>query len=363
MTHDSRQVGRGRPVRVRPRRQRTTATSFAAAAVAAGAAALLVDHALADVGRRPARRRRHAPGDGPGRRAPCTATRAATLTVVGITGTNGKTTTTHLLASILRAAGRPTDRDRHAVGRHTTPEAPELQARLAGCRAAGDRAVVMEVSSHALALHRVDGTRFAAAVFTNLGNDHLDLHGTVEEYFRAKARLFTPELVAVGVTNVDDPHGRLLLDAAPIEMVPYSLADADDLVVTADHHALTWRGRARSSVPLGGAFNVANTLAAATTAAALGIEPPTPSSPAWPPPTPCPGASSGSAPPARHDDVVVIVDYAHTPDGLDAGHRSPPAAVDRRPGHRRVRRRRRPRSRQAAADGRRRRRPAPTRSS
>ena len=89
----------------------------------------------------------------------------------------------------------------------------------------------MEVSSHALALHRVDGTRFAAAVFTNLGADHLDLHGTAEEYFRAKARLFTPELAAVGVTNVDDAHGRLLLDAAPIEMVPYSLADAADVVV------------------------------------------------------------------------------------------------------------------------------------
>ena len=156
-------------------------------------------------------------------------------------------------------------------GAHTTPEAPELQARLAGFRADGDRAVVMEVSSHALALHRVDGTRFAAAVFTNLGTDHLDLHGTVEEYFRAKASLFTPELAAVGVTNVDDAHGRLLLDAAPIEMVPYSLADAADVEVTADGHAFTWRGR-RVAVGLGGAFNVVNSLAAATTADVLGVE-------------------------------------------------------------------------------------------
>ena len=128
----------------------------------------------------------------------------------------------------------------------------------------------MEVSSHALALHRVDGTRFAAAVFTNLGTDHLDLHGTPEEYFRAKASLFTPELAAVGVTNVDDAHGRLLLDAAPIEMVPYSLADVADVVVTADHHAFTWRGR-RITVGLGGSFNVANSLAAATTADVLGV--------------------------------------------------------------------------------------------
>ena len=83
----------------------------------------------------------------------------------------------------------------------------------------------MEVSSHALALHRVDGTRFDAAVFTNLGRDHLDLHGTVEEYFQAKALLFQPGRAVVGVVNVDDVHGRLLVDAAPIEMVPFSRAD------------------------------------------------------------------------------------------------------------------------------------------
>ena len=174
----------------------------------------------------------------------------------------------------------------------------------------------MEVSSHALALHRVDGTRFAAAVFTNLGTDHLDLHGTPEEYFRAKARLFTPELAAVGVTNVDDAHGRLLLDAAPIEMVPYSLADAADVVVTADHHELTWRG-ARLVVGLGGAFNVANSLAAATTAAVLGVEPDAIVA-GLAAAGGVPGASSASRPPDRDSaDVVAIVDYAHTPDGLE----------------------------------------------
>ena len=109
-------------------------------------------------------------------------------------------------------------------------------------------------------------------MFTNLGADHLDLHGTPEAYFRAKARLFTPELTAVGVVNVDDAHGRLLFDAAPIEMVPYSLADAADVVVAADHHELTWRGE-RLVVGFGGRFNVANTLAAATTASVLGIAP------------------------------------------------------------------------------------------
>ena len=109
-------------------------------------------------------------------------------------------------------------------------------------------------------------------MFTNLGTDHLDLHGTPEAYFRAKARLFTPEMAAIGVSNADDTHGRLLLDAAPVEMVAYSLADATDLVVGADHHELTWRG-VRLVVGLGGRFNVANTLAAATTAAVLGIAP------------------------------------------------------------------------------------------
>ncbi len=151
----------------------------------------------------------------------------------------------------------------------------------------------MEASSHALALHRVDGTQFAVGVFTNLGTDHLDLHGTPEAYFRAKARLFTPELAAVGVSNADDAHGRLLLDAAPIEMVPYSLADAGDLVVTADHHELTWRG-ARLVVGLGGGFNVANTLAAATTAAVLGLDAGCDRRRAGDGRRRCPAASSGS---------------------------------------------------------------------
>ena len=126
------------------------------------------------------------------------------LTMVGITGTNGKTTTTHLLAAILRAAGQPTGMIGTLSGPHTTPEAPELQARLARFRDDGDVAVVMEVSSHALSLHRVDGTRFAVAVFTNLGTDHLDLHGSVEQYFRAKARLFAPDLAG----RRSDQHRR-----------------------------------------------------------------------------------------------------------------------------------------------------------
>ena len=210
MTHDSRLVEAGGMFAC-VRGEHHDGHDFAPTAVAARATALLVDHELADVGvgQLVVADTRVAIG-------PVAATVSGepsrALRVVGITGTNGKTTTTHLLAAILRAAGLPTTVLGTLSGAKTTPEAPELQQRLAAALDSGSEAVVMEVSSHALALHRVDGTRFAAAVFTNLGTDHLDLHGTVEAYFRAKARLFTPELSAIGVANADDPHGRLLLD-------------------------------------------------------------------------------------------------------------------------------------------------------
>ena len=152
------------------------------------------------------------------------------LTVVGITGTNGKTTTTFLLRSIFEAAGRPTAVLGTLTGPRTTPEAPDLQEWFVAQRDAGIEVVAMEVSSHALVLHRVDATRFAAAVFTNLGTDHLDLHHTAEEYFRAKASLFAPELSAVGVTNVDDAHGRLLFDASPICLLYTSPSPRDGLL-------------------------------------------------------------------------------------------------------------------------------------
>ena len=284
--------------------------THAAAAVAAGAAALLVDHEVAlDVPQVVVDDTRRALG---AIAALVYGTPSGALTIVGITGTNGKTTTSQLLASILRADGRATGVIGTLTGTHTTPEAPELQARLAAARDEGTTAVVMEVSSHALALHRADGTRFAAAVFTNLGTDHLDLHGTIEEYFRAKARLFSPELADIGVSNVDDPHGRLLADAAPIDVVPYSIADADDVHVDASRHAFTWRGR-RMEVPLGGPFNVMNSIAAATTAATLGVGLDAIAD----------GLASVDAVPGRFERVgtttgpTVIVDYAHTPDSLE----------------------------------------------
>ena len=139
----------------------------------------------------------------------------------------------------------------------------------------------MEVSSHALALHRVDGTQFDAVVFTNLGQDHLDLHGSTEEYFRAKARLFDPAFSPLAVINVDDTYGRLLADTLQvnsgrgdddIRVVPISADDLDDLVVDGSSHSYRW-GAIDVTVPIGGHFNVANSHAALVTAVELGVEP------------------------------------------------------------------------------------------
>jgi UDP-N-acetylmuramoyl-L-alanyl-D-glutamate--2,6-diaminopimelate ligase len=233
------------------------------------------------------------------------------LTMVGVTGTNGKTTTTHLIASILTSAGMPTGIIGTLSGVHTTPESPDLQRRLAEMRDAGDTAVAMEVSSHALALRRVAGCSFAVGVFTNLGRDHLDFHGTIERYFAAKAALFTPELCSVGVVNADDVHGRLLIDTATIPTVAFSVDELSDVVVTASGHSYTWRGQS-VSVRMGAHFNVMNSLAAATTAAVLGLDPAVIAE----------GLRDARPVPGRFETIdagqpfAVVVDYAHTPDGL-----------------------------------------------
>jgi UDP-N-acetylmuramoyl-L-alanyl-D-glutamate--2,6-diaminopimelate ligase len=157
----------------------------------------------------------------------------------------------------------------------------------------------------------VDGTRFAVAVFTNLGRDHLDFHGTVERYFAAKARLFEPGLSAVGVVDVDDPHGRLLADAASIPITPFAVDDANDVVVGPISCSFRWRGR-QVRLPLGGRFNVANALAAATAAVAAGIGEDDVVA----------GLAAAKPVPGRFEPVdagqpfTVIVDYAHKPDAL-----------------------------------------------
>jgi UDP-N-acetylmuramoyl-L-alanyl-D-glutamate--2,6-diaminopimelate ligase len=306
--HDSRLVGPGALFCCVPG-GRADGHVFAAAAVEQGAVALLCEHPVG-VGVPELQVASVRAAMGP-ISAEVSGRPSDALAVVGITGTNGKTTTAHLLRSILEAGGWPTDVIGTLTGARTTPEAPELQRELAASLAAGRRAVAMEVSSHALAQHRVDGTTFRVSVFTNLSRDHLDFHGTMADYFKAKALLFEPALSQRAVVNLDDPNGRLLRDAASIPTVGYSLDDATDLVADAHGTTLTWRGT-RLHVPLAGSFNVENALAAATAALELGL--------------PLDAVRAGLAAAgnvAGRFEVVdegqpflVVVDYAHTPDGL-----------------------------------------------
>jgi UDP-N-acetylmuramoyl-L-alanyl-D-glutamate--2,6-diaminopimelate ligase len=150
-----------------------------------------------------------------------------------VTGTNGKTTTCFLMYSVLEAAGlRPAllgtvesrIGGRVAEVKHTTPESIDLQAQFRQMADAGDQSCAMEVSSHALALDRVAGTRFAAAAFTNLTQDHLDFHATMEEYYLAKRRLFENEAWPAAV-NVADPYGRRLVMEAAGPVLSYAADD------------------------------------------------------------------------------------------------------------------------------------------
>ena len=232
------------------------------------------------------------------------------MTMVGVTGTNGKTTVASLLASVLEAAGWRTETIGTLTGTLTTPAPICLQRRLAEWRSAGVEAVVMEVSSHALDQHRVDGICFDAAVLTNLTQDHLDYHGTMEHYFAAKQRLFTPELAARAVVNLADPHGRQLADNPSIPTVGY---DPQHISWSIDGPgmALRWRGE-HIRLPLVGRFNAANALAAAETALLLGVGVPEITA----------GLESAPPVPGRFEMVetgrpfTVIADFAHTPDGL-----------------------------------------------
>lgn len=309
VTLDSRQVRDG-SLFCCVRGERSDGHDFAAAAVEAGATALLVERRLPlDVPQIVVADSRAATGwvaaaahDHP----------SDSLMMIGVTGTNGKTTVSQLVGHVLRTTGRPTEVSGTLSGRFTTPEAPDLQRALAAARDDGVAAVSMEVSSHALALERVAGTHFDVAVFTNLGRDHLDLHGTMERYFAAKARLFEPQLSDVGVVNTDDVHGRLLFDTATISLVPFSIDDASDVEVGPTWHRYTWRGH-RVEVGIGGDFNVMNTLAAATACAVAGLGE-----------AEVAAALSLAAPvPGRFEpvqvgqDFSVLVDYAHTPDGLE----------------------------------------------
>ena len=259
------------------------------------------------------------------------------LLLIGVTGTSGKTTSTYLLESGLRAAGHQTGliggvetrigRDR-LPSSLTTPEAPDLQALFAVMAERGVTAAAMEVSSHSLALGRVGGTSFDVAVFTNLSQDHLDFHPDLEDYFRAKASLFMPPVL--GVINIDDKYGRRLASSALVPITTFSAAGRDE----ADWRAVDVRSGADGStfrvigpggveadvsVGLAGVFNVANALGAvvALVESGVGLEDAVAGIAA------CPGVPGRlERVPASGLDITAFVDYSHKPGAVEAVLRS-----------------------------------------
>ena len=258
---------------------------------------------------------------------------ADSLRLLAVTGTQGKTTTTRLAELALEGAGisaavvgtvgtRVAGEDIKTA--LTTPEAPDLHGLFALMRERGVEACAMEVSSHALVMGRVDGVVFDVAVFTNLGRDHLDFHADMEDYFAAKAQLFTPERSRLGLVNVDDEFGRRLVAESLVETHTYSSegADADwqavDVRLGADGSRFTVVGpagqRIPATVPIAGAFNVSNALAAIAGAGELGFDPLAVAA----------GLARAGGVPGRLErvetgrDFHVVVDYAHKPDAVEA---------------------------------------------
>lgn len=330
VTHDSRNVQPG-ALYVAIRGFRTDGHDYVSQAADRGAVAICVDHDLAtDVPQLVVPSTREALGplaaavwDHPSRN----------FTLIGVTGTNGKTTVTHMIEAITRAAGKRTGLIGTVGARvsggsdgetlripldRTTPEASELQRLFAQMSDAGSEVVVMEVSSHALSLGRVAGTDFALGAFTNLSQDHLDFHQTMEEYFLAKALLF--EMVPVAVVQSDGPWGRRIISRIPATTTVTEVGEggdlsATDVVLKVDRSTFTLRRGIESvpvTLPIAGRFNIDNALIAAGCAGHLGI--------------PLDAIAAGLATlepvPGRFEHVPsaagfdIVVDYAHTPDGV-----------------------------------------------
>ncbi len=329
VTHDSRQVASG-TIFVALKGQKADGAFFASGAVDAGAAAVVAE--------------RSAPSPVPVPWIVVPDARLALallaaeffghpsrqMTVIGITGTNGKTTTSYVLTAIFEAAGMTCGLlgpvkyrigDREVEATRTTPEAPELQGLMREMVSAGCGVCIMEVSSHALALRRADGIRFAAGVFTNLTRDHLDFHSGMDEYFAAKRRLF--EMLpadAPAIVNVDDPRGAALAEMAG-RPVTYGIARSADVMPGPLSFSLAGlefdirlpQGVARVRSTLVGRPNVYNILAASATATALGlpldaVERGLERLPG------VPGRFELASNPS--DGITVVVDYAHTDDAL-----------------------------------------------
>jgi len=325
LAYDSRDVGEGTLFFCVPG-EKVDGHRFAPAAVEAGAAALVVEREL------------HLPvaqvvvEDARAAMAPLAARfwgqPTEELKVAGITGTNGKTTTALLLREIAEAAGIRCGllgTVKQVVGgveeevERTTPEAIDLQATFRRMLAGGDRACAMEVSSHALALHRCDAIRFEVALFTNLTQDHLDFHNDMEDYFQSKRALFASGPGA-SVVNIDDPYGQRLADEFDCLTFSTGGGEADFAAqgVSFDASGATFvvsgpEGETPVKTALPGDFNVANALGAFAAATVFGIDPEAAAA----------GLAAAGRAPGRFEPVdegqefAVLVDYAHTPDSLE----------------------------------------------
>lgn len=254
------------------------------------------------------------------------------MTIIGVTGTNGKTTTTFILKSLLETRGEPIGligTTGNYIGNEvvptafTTPEAPELCALFARMRDAGICTVVMEVSSHGLALDRVAGVEFSGALFTNLTQDHLDFHASMDEYAQVKKSLFDGlSATAVAIANGDDPHGRVMLRDTAARLVLFGRATDNDIRIDNEHFLLASteftlavgdNEHLRITIPLIGRFNVENAAACAAyclatgwTARELGSALQT-----------ARGARGRMERIVLSNGAVAVVDYAHTPDALE----------------------------------------------
>jgi UDP-N-acetylmuramoyl-L-alanyl-D-glutamate--2,6-diaminopimelate ligase len=331
---------------VAPAGARAHGATFAPRAVAEGAVAVLTDPAglavLDDLAR--------ADPGGPGAGVPVLVVEhpravvgglaariygdpATRMRLVAVTGTQGKTTTTRLAEAALTTAGVPAAVV-GTVGTRvngadvktslTTPEAPDLHALFAVMVEQGVTACAMEVSSHALVMGRVDGVLFDVACFTNLGRDHLDFHADVEDYFAAKASLFTPARARLGLVNIDDEHGRRLVAEAQVPVRSYSTSDptadwrASDVRLERSGSTFTVHAPGGETfparVPLAGDFNVSNALCAVAALGEAGFDAAAVAD--------AMGRSSGV--PGRLEQVeagqpfLAVVDYAHKPDAVHA---------------------------------------------
>jgi len=300
---------------------------FAPDAIARGALALVVERPL-DLGvpeiRVPSVRAAMAPAAAAFYGDP-----TATLSTIGVTGTNGKTTTAFLVQALLEADGRQTGllgTVKSMIGgaerpvERTTPEAIDLQRTFREMLDGGDVACAMEVSSHALDLHRADAIHFAVAIFTNLTQDHLDFHGTMEEYFLAKRRLFTDGRPNHAAVNVDCPYGARLAAEIPNPVTfgiqreaTYRASDVSTDLTGSRYTVHGPDGVTELRSPLPGLFNVYNVLGALAAARALGVSAETSRT----------AIETAGSVPGRFEpvdagqDFAVLVDYAHTPDSLE----------------------------------------------